>query len=122
MAISSISGAAYQIQLQQTQRAAEQARQNARALQTQASEAQAEASRAEENARTLKIKAGQAQNLADQTSQNLGSIYTISQLQPILGNAYTRIANAMESTPNTVQPMTTVSQTPTLGSQIDVTA
>lgn len=122
MAIGSISGAAYQLQLQQTQRAAEQARQFARSLQTQASDAQAEADRAEQNANSLKIKAGRAQTTADQAAQNLQTVYTINQVKPILSNAYTRIAESQAQQNSTTPAPVTVSAAPTVGTHIDITA
>ena len=85
MAISSASSSAQSVsqglfqtlQLQQAQRNADQARQNARSLETEAGVAQRAADRAERNAQSLNQQAQQAQTSSNSADRNLGTVRSL---------------------------------------------
>jgi type II secretory pathway pseudopilin PulG len=72
-----------QLQFQQAQRSADQARQNAQTLKAQADAAQTDADQAQENARTLRVEANDAQSESNRLSLGL-------QAQKSMGDTLTR--------------------------------
>jgi hypothetical protein len=97
-----------QLQLQQAQRNADQAEQNARALQVQASNAQAAADQAQENAMSLQADADQAQSIAGQANLALQAEKSLSQLGTQLSNVYSRVAQTLQK----AQPAASVQARP----------
>lgn len=75
-----------QLKLQQAQRNATQAEQNARALEAQASNAKRDADRAQDNARSLEVQSGQARDDAGRARQGLAAIRSTQEMQMRLGN------------------------------------
>lgn len=110
-----------QLSLQQAQRVAQQAEQNARSLQVQAADARASANRAQENARQLEIKASQAQAGASQAAQNLVQAQSAGQFQAQLSDTNLRISSGLQNAQAQVQS-TVNSQGQTIGTVLNVTA
>lgn len=75
-----------QLKLQQAQRNATQAEQNARALEAQASSAKRDADRAQDDARSLEVQSGQARDDAGRARQGLAAIRSTQDMQVRLGN------------------------------------
>lgn len=109
-----------QLQLQQAQRNADQAAQNARTLQAQASDAQRVADRAQDKARTLKVAANQAQTIAGQAAMGLQATRSWGQAKVQLSNTYTQVAQAQQTAPK-AQPVLNA-QGQVTGSKVNVTA
>jgi hypothetical protein len=74
-----------QLKLQQAQRNATQAEQNARALEAQANNAKRNADRAQDDARSLEIQSGQARDNAGRARQGLAAIRSVQEMQTRLG-------------------------------------
>lgn len=83
-----------QLKLQQAQRNADRAEQEARSLQAQAAEAQRGADRAQENARTLNVQSDQAQTNVGRARQGLAAIKSLEQTQTRLIGTYEKVAQA----------------------------
>jgi hypothetical protein len=108
----SIAPAVWQtLQMQQAQRNADQARQNARALQSEAAQAQASADQADQQARAIGRAALQAQFVATQADQNLTTAQFGSQIQ-------TQITQRAQDVHQAVQ---TLKSTPVVNTQGQVT-
>ncbi len=112
-----------QIQQQQAQKNADQARQQARALQAQARQAQTAADRAQENARLLQSKSSQAQVNADHAQRGVQAMKSLKQIQQGIGELRSQIAEAVQ-TPSSAQPSPPVvnSSGQMTGTQVNVTA
>lgn len=96
---SGLQSAWQQMQVQQAQRNADQAEQNARALQAQAGEARRSANRAQETARSLEVQSGQAQVDADRAQQGVAAFRSEGKALSNLAGAYDKIVQAMHGTP-----------------------
>lgn len=83
MAVATALAATYtpQLQLQQAQRAAERAEQNAVVLREKAQDAQRTADHEQENARSLQVRSDQAQQLAGSARQGLLAAKSLSNVQ-----------------------------------------
>lgn len=93
-----------QLKLQQAQRNATQAEQNARALEAQASSAKRDADRAQDNARSLEVQSGQARDDAGRARQGLAAIRSTQEMQVRLGNTVdqaVKLQSGTETTPTT---------------------
>lgn len=86
-----------QLRVQQAQRNAQQAEQQARALQIQAAEARQVADRAEENARALEVKSDQANDNAGRARLGLATLKSVDQMQDRLMRGYERIAETQQT-------------------------
>jgi len=84
-----------QFRVQQAQRDAERAEQNAAALQSRAADARRSADRAEQNARSLEVQSGQAQSQADQAQRGVAALRTEDQMLTRLGGAYDKVAQSL---------------------------
>jgi len=93
-----------QIQMQQAQRTADQAEQNARALQAEASNAQRTADKAQENARSIKVQAEQAQGVASQANMSLEAAKSMENMGVQLSATYTQVAQAQQAALPQAQP------------------
>jgi len=96
---SAVQSGMQQLRLQQAQRNAQQAEQQARALQAQAANARQVADRAEENARALEVRSDQASENAGRARLGLTAMKTVGQMQTRLGEAYGRIAQEPDAAP-----------------------
>jgi hypothetical protein len=79
-----------QIKLQQAQRNADQAEQNAQALKAQAAQAERVADRADERARSLKVQSDQAQTQAGMARSGLAAIRSEERMGVRLADTYDR--------------------------------
>lgn len=115
-----------QIQLQQAQRSADQAEQQAAALKAKADAAQNVADRAQENARSLKVQSGQAQENAAQAKLNVASQNAVGDIQTQLSDLSEQITQVLESdTLSTYTAAATpvvTSTAPQTGTLVNVTA
>jgi chromosome segregation ATPase len=91
-----------QIQLQQAQRNADQAEQQARALQSQARQAQSAADRAQEAARSLQVDSSQARTNADSARRGVVALSSLNEVQAGIGELREQIAQVL-TTPTPVQ-------------------
>jgi hypothetical protein len=133
MAVASASGAQSagsglwtQLQLQQAQRNADQAEQQAAALQSQAQSAQTVANRAQENARSLQVQSQQARSDASQAKLNLATLNSVGEVQSQLGELKIQISKMLQSealaaTTTTAAPVVNTSGQQT-GTLVNVTA
>jgi hypothetical protein len=105
-----------QLKLQQAQRNATQAEQNARALEAQASNAKRDADRAQDNARSLEIQSGQARDDAGRARQGLAAIRSTQEMQVRLGNTVDQAVKLQSSTKtaSTATTTTTEASAPTV--------
>lgn len=83
-----------QLRIQQAQRNADRAEQEARSLQVSAQAAEARANREQENARSLKVQWGQAESEAGQARLGLNAVKSASQALTRLDN---RVDQAIET-------------------------
>jgi hypothetical protein len=121
-----------QIKLQQAQRTANQAEQNARALAAQANEAKRTADRAQEGARTLEVQSDKADTAAGQARQGLAALKTQSTYQSSLettlnsviatqsASAAAAVATTTSTTASTTPPPASVSA-PVVNTQGEIT-
>lgn len=100
-----------QLKLQQAQRNATQAEQNARALEAQASNAKRDADRAQDNARSLEVQSGQARDDAGRARQGLAAIRSTQEMQVRLGNTVDQ-AVKLQSGTETASTATTTTEAP----------
>lgn len=116
-----------QLKLQQAQRSADQAGQEAQALQNQANSARLTAQRAQENARALEVQSGQAQENAGRARQGLAALKSLSQFQTQLSGTLEKVAQAQDSVtpppppPQTSQPVVNTDGQ-VIGATVNVTA
>jgi threonyl-tRNA synthetase len=85
------------LQMQQAQRNADQARQNAQALQSEASQAQSAADRADQQARAIGREAQQAQFVSTQADQNLTTAKSGQQVQTQITRLSQNVHQAAQS-------------------------
>lgn len=86
-----------QVQLQQAQRNAEQARVRAESLQAQASDAQRAADSAQSRATSLRGEANQAQADAGRAALGVAAVQTWGETKTQLNSAYTGIVKAQQA-------------------------
>jgi uncharacterized phage infection (PIP) family protein YhgE len=140
--VSSVSAMQYgvqQLRIQQAQRSAAQAEQNARALEAQANHARRTAARAEDDARNLEVQSGQARSAAGRVRQGLAAMESASEMQQSLGKTANVVSQKIEAqavTPTSapipsvtysskgtaVSPNATTGQPPPAGTLVDTTA
>lgn len=89
------SGVWGQIQLQQAQRNADQAEQQARTLQSRARQAQSVADRAQEDARALQFDSAQARIDADSARRGVVALNSLSEVQAGIGELREQIAQVL---------------------------
>jgi len=109
-----------QLQLQQAERAAERAEQNARNLRSQARQAQTNADRAQERAREMQVQSGQADREAGAARQGLSSVRSLQQFNQGVTNIRQEITelNAKPILPvKPVAPSDTAAPAPVVNSQ-----
>lgn len=94
---SAIQYGAQQLRIQQAQRSAAQAEQNARALEAQADSARLTAARAEEDARSLEVQSGQARSVAGRVRQGLAAMKSVAEMQQNLAGTAGTVAQKIES-------------------------
>jgi hypothetical protein len=99
-----------QLKLQQAQRNADRAEQEALSLRAQAADAQRSADNAQESARALSVQSEQAQSNAGRARQGLAVIRSVSDTGTRLTGAYEKIAQAQEQAAAADQP-SSVTQT-----------
>lgn len=87
------------LQLQQAQRNADQARQNAHALQSAAAQAQVTADQADQQARAIGREAQQAQYIANQATQSLTTAQSGRQVQSRIGQIAQAVHQAVQAQP-----------------------
>lgn len=87
-----------QLRVQQAQRNATQAEQEARVLRAEADAAQREALRADERARMLDVDASQAQGRAGEARQGLAALRSLGEFGTRLINTYERVVEAQTET------------------------
>ena len=126
---STLQSAWQQMQVQQAQRNADQAEQNARALQAQAGNARRSADRAQENARSLEVQSSQAQAYADRAQQGVATYRSEVQTVSKLAGAYDKVSQAMHGAqvqqpqaPQQNVPTVVNSQGQTTGQVVNITA
>jgi seryl-tRNA synthetase len=102
-----------QLKLQQAQRNADRAEQEARSLRAAAADAQRSADSAQENARALSVQSGQAQDNAGRARQGLAVIKSVSDTGTRLTGAYEKIAESQAQAALATQaPAIPATQTP----------
>lgn len=99
-----------QLKLQQAQRNATQAEQNARALEAQASNAKRDADRAQDNARSLEVQSSQARDDAGRARQGLAAIRSTQEMQVRLGNTVDQAVKLQSGTETASTDTTTTTE------------
>lgn len=115
-----------QLQIQQAERSADQAEQNARSLRARSDAAQRKADQAQDEARTLKVQSSEAQETAESARRGLASLDAGRQTEASLADIYTRVfvpagGPAAESS-SAGLVVTAAASTPSTGSLVDTTA
>lgn len=115
-----------QLQMQQAERSADQAEQNARSLRARSDAAQRKADRAQDEARTLKVQSSEAQATADSARRGLASLDAGRQTQSSLADIYTRVfvpaSDPATESSGASLVVTAAASTPSTGSLVDTTA
>ena len=125
MPVASATASAYlpQLQLQQAQRAADQAEQKARTLQSRAQEAQTIADREQETARQLQVRSDQAQQEAGNARQGVVEMKSLRQVQTGYTQIRQQISQVIKQTPSPAPSAPVVnSEGQTTGTVVNVTA
>ena len=111
-----------QLQLLQTQRAAERAEQNARNLRERAQEAQSAADREQSKADRLEVQSNRAQQEAGLARQGIAALKSLRQVQNGFSEIRQQIAQVTQNTTTNSAPPVVNSQGQATGTIVNVTA